>query len=69
MFAGINMFWARLVPLRSKYPDSEMLFQKQKMLLQKPKISRDVQNMMLKIIIYRSRPKKNVHRVPVYLMK
>ena len=31
------------VPLRSKYPDSEMLFQKQK-------ISRDAQNMMPKII-------------------
>ena len=39
------------VPLRSKYPDSEILFQKQK-------ISRDVQNMMPKIITYRSRPKK-----------
>ena len=39
------------VPLRSKYPDSEMLFQKQK-------ISRDVQNMMPKIITYRSIPKK-----------
>ena len=49
------------VPLRSKYPDSEMLFQKQK-------ISRDVQNMMPKIITYRSIPKKKkyVHRVPVY---
>ena len=35
------------VPLRSKYPDSEILFQKQK-------ISRDVQNMMPKIITYRS---------------
>ena len=41
------------VPLRSKYPDSEILFQKQK-------ISRDVQNMMPKIITYRSRPKKKV---------
>ena len=30
------------VPLRSKYPDSEMLFQKQN-------ISRDVQNMMRKL--------------------
>ena len=51
------------VPLRSKYPDSEMLFQKQK-------ISPDVQNMIPKIITYRSRPKKkDVHRVPVYLMK
>ena len=51
------------VPLRSKYPDSEMLFQKQN-------ISRDVQNMMPKIIIYRSRPKKKyVHRVAVYLTK
>ena len=39
------------VPLPSKYPDIEMLFQK-------PKISRDVQNMMPKIITYRSRPKK-----------
>ena len=48
------------VPLRSKYPDSEMLFQKQK-------ISRDVQNMMPKIKTYRSIPKKKyVHRVPVY---
>ena len=47
----------------SKYPDSEMLFQKQN-------ISRDVQNMMPKIIIYRSRPKKKyVHRVAVYLAK
>ena len=51
------------VPLRSKYPDSEMLFQK------KQKVSRDVQNMMPKIITYRSRAKKNVNRVPVYLMK
>ena len=42
------------VPLRSKYPNSEILFQKQN-------ISRDVQNMMPKIIIYRSRPKKNMH--------
>ena len=41
------------VPLRSKYPDSEILFQKQK-------ISRDVQNMMPKIITYRSRPKKKI---------
>ena len=41
------------VPLRSKYPDSEMLFQKQK-------ISRDVQNMMPKIITYRSIPKKKI---------
>ena len=48
------------VPLRSKYPDSEMLFQKQK-------ISRDAQNMMPKIITYRSIPKKKyVHQVPVY---
>ena len=39
------------VPLRLKYPDIEML-------IQKPKISRDVQNMMPKIITYRSRPKK-----------
>ena len=39
------------VPKRSKYPDIEMLFQT-------PKISRDVQNMMPKIITYRSRPKK-----------
>ena len=38
------------VPLRSKYPNSEMLFPKQN-------ISREVQNMMPKIIIYRSRPK------------
>ena len=42
------------VPLRSKYPDSEMLFQKQK-------ISRDVQNMMPKIITYRSIPKKKMY--------
>ena len=41
------------VPLRSKYPDSEMLFQKQK-------ISRDVQNMMPKIKTYRSIPKKKI---------
>ena len=41
------------VPLRSKYPNSEMLFQKQS-------ISRDVQNMKRKIIIYRSRPKKKI---------
>ena len=41
------------VPLRSKYPDSEMLFQKQK-------ISRDAQNMMPKIITYRSIPKKKI---------
>ena len=39
------------VPLRSKYPDSEIL-------LQKRKISRDIQNVMPKIIAYRSRPKK-----------
>ena len=39
------------VPLRSKYPDIEMLFQK-------PKISRDIQNKMPKIITYRSSPKK-----------
>ena len=43
------------VPLRLKYPDSEMLFQKQK-------ISRDVQNMMPKIKTYRSIPeKKNMY--------
>ena len=41
------------VPLRSKSPDSEMLFQKQK-------ISRDVQNMMPKIVTYRSIPKKKI---------
>ena len=41
------------VPLRSKYPDKEMLFQKQKN-------SRDVQNMMPKIKTYRSIPKKKV---------
>ena len=39
------------VSFRSKYPDNEMLFQK-------PKISRDVQNMMPKILTHRSRPKK-----------
>ena len=50
------------IPLQSKYPDSEMLFQKQK-------ISRDVQNMMPKIITYRSRPQKKYVPVPVYLMK
>ena len=43
------------VPLRSKYRDSEILFQKQK-------LSRDVQNMMPKIITYRSRPKKKDNR-------
>ena len=41
------------VPLRSKYPDSEMFFQKQK-------ISRDVQNMMRKLRTYRSIPKKKI---------
>ena len=40
------------VPLRSKCPDIEMLFQN-------PQSSRDVQNMMPKIITYRSRPKKS----------
>ena len=60
VYTGIQSYG---VPLRSKYPNSEMLFQKQN-------ISRDVQNMMPKIIIYRSRPKKKyVHRVPVYLTK
>ena len=34
--------WEYGVPLRSKYPDSEMLFQKQN-------ISRDLQNMMRKL--------------------
>ena len=38
------------IPLQSKYPDSEMLFQKQK-------IRRDVQNMIPKIKT-RSRPEK-----------
>ena len=41
------------VPLGSKYPDIEMLFQK-------PKISRDIQNKMPKIITYRSSPKKKM---------
>ena len=60
VYTGIQSYG---VPLRSKYPNSEMLFQKQN-------ISRDVQNMMPKIIIYRSRPKKKyVRRVPVYLTK
>ena len=52
-----------------RYPPFEQLGPDNEMLLQKPKISRDVQNMIPKIITYRFRPKKNVNRVPVYLMK
>ena len=57
-FGDSLILWIRLfytdmigVPLRSKCPDIEMLFQK-------PKISRDVQNMMPKVITYRPRPKR-----------